>query len=228
MTTLLETLDVETGPDPVASIIWMHGLGADAHDFEPIVPELADGVDRPLRFVFPNAPVRPVTLNGGFPMRAWFDIVALGGSSVQLDERGIRESAAAIRALVRRENEHGIATNRIVLAGFSQGAGMAVFSGLRHPGRLAAIVALSGFPLLPATLDDEGEAANFATPVFLGHGSYDPMVSLRLGEELRRSLAARGNAVEWRTYPIEHGVSPEEVSDVAAFLRRVLVPSPDR
>lgn len=222
MTKLLETVDIETGTDPVASIIWMHGLGADAHDFEPIVPALAEPLRRPLRFVFPNAPVRPVTVNAGYPMRAWFDISVLGGSSVAPDEPGIRESAAAIRALVRRENEHGIPTNRIVLGGFSQGAGMAVFSGLRHPGRLAGMVALSGFPLLTSTLDAERQAANQETPIFLGHGTFDPMVDVRLGEELRSTLEARGYAVEWHTYPIQHTVSPEEVLHVAGWLRRVL------
>ncbi|MGH8287064.1 MAG: alpha/beta hydrolase [Steroidobacteraceae bacterium] len=222
MTKLLETVDIETGTDPVASIIWMHGLGADAHDFEPIVPALAEPLRRPLRFVFPNAPVRPVTVNASYPMRAWFDISVLGGSSVAPDEPGIRESAAAIRALVRRENEHGIPTNRIVLGGFSQGAGMAVFSGLRHPGRLAGIVALSGFPLLTSTLDAERQAANQETPIFLGHGTFDPMVDVRLGEELRSTLESRGYAVEWHTYPIQHTVSPEEVLHVAGWLRRVL------
>ncbi|MGQ0834645.1 MAG: alpha/beta hydrolase [Gammaproteobacteria bacterium] len=222
MTKLLETVDIETGADPVASIIWMHGLGADAHDFEPIVPALAEPLRRPLRFVFPNAPVRPVTVNAGYPMRAWFDISVLGGSSVAPDEPGIRESAAAIRALVRRENEHGIPTNRIVLGGFSQGAGMAVFSGLRHPGRLAGIVALSGFPLLTSTLDAERQAANQEIPIFLGHGTFDPMVDVRLGEELRSTLESREYAVEWHTYPIQHTVSPEEVLHVAGWLRRVL------
>lgn len=222
MTKLLETVDIETGTDPVASIIWMHGLGADAHDFEPIVPALAEPLRRPLRFVFPNAPVRPVTVNAGYPMRAWFDISVLGGSSVAPDEPGIRESAAAIRALVRRENEHGVPTNRIVLGGFSQGGGMAVFSGLRHPGRLAGIVALSGFPLLTSTLDAERQGANQETPIFLGHGTFDPMVDVRLGEELRSTLESRGYAVEWHTYPIPHTVSPEEVLHVAGWLRRVL------
>jgi len=222
VTKLLETVDIETGTDPVASIIWMHGLGADAHDFEPIVPALAEPLRRPLRFVFPNAPVRPVTVNAGYPMRAWFDISVLGGSSVAPDEPGIRESAAAIRALVRRENEHGIPTNRIVLGGFSQGAGMAVFSGLRHPGRLAGMVALSGFLLLTSTLDAERQAANQETSIFLGHGTFDPMVDVRLGEELRSTLESRGYAVEWHTYPIQHTVSPEEVLHVAGWLARVL------
>jgi phospholipase/carboxylesterase len=200
----------------------MHGLGADAHDFEPIVPELAAAIGRPLRFVFPNAPVRPVTVNSGYPMRAWFDISVLGGSAVAPDEPGIRESAAAIRALIRRENEHGIATNRVILGGFSQGAGMAAFSGLRHPGRLAGIVALSGFPLLSASLEAEAQEANKGTPVFIGHGTHDPMVDVRLGEALRKTFESNGNPVDWHSYPIQHAVSPEELRDVAAWLRRLL------
>jgi phospholipase/carboxylesterase len=222
VTATLDTLDIETAANPVATILWMHGLGADAHDFEPIVPELARLTSLPLRFVFPNAPVRPVTVNGGYPMRAWFDISVLGGSTVAPDEPGIRQSAAAIRDLIRRENEHGIATNRIVLGGFSQGAGMAAFSGLRHPGRLAGIVALSGFPLLVDTLEAEAQPSNRDTPVFVGHGTYDPMVHLSLGEALARMLETRGNPIAWHTYPIEHGVSPEEIVDVGAWLRRVL------
>jgi phospholipase/carboxylesterase len=222
VTSSLETVDVETGRDPVASVIWMHGLGADAHDFEPIVPEIARPLARPLRFVFPNAPVRPITVNSGFPMRAWFDLKALGGSSIAPDEPGIRESAAAVRELIRRENDHGIPTNRIVLGGFSQGAGLAAFTGVRHPGRLAGIVGLSGFPLLTETLDAEHSPANASTPVFLGHGTYDPVVDVSLGEALRDALESRGHSVEWHTYPMVHTVSIEELNHLVEWLRRVL------
>jgi phospholipase/carboxylesterase len=223
MGTLDPPLDVQTGANPVASIIWMHGLGADAHDFEPIAPQVAAALGKPLRFVFPNAPVRPVTVNNGYRMRAWFDISVLGGSSIAPDEAGIRESAAAIRALVRRENEHGVPTNRVVLGGFSQGAGMAVYTGLRHSGRLAGIVGLSGFPLLGATLDAERHAANQQTPIFLGHGALDPMVDVRLGEQLRDDLQARGYEVEWRSYPIPHTVSIEELQAMVGWLEKVLL-----
>jgi phospholipase/carboxylesterase len=226
VTRTLETVDVETGRDPVASIIWMHGLGADAHDFEPIVPEIAKPLARPLRFVFPNAPVRPITVNAGFPMRAWFDLTALGGASIAPDEPGIRESAAAIRALIRRENDHGIPTSRIVLGGFSQGAGLAAFTGVRHPGRLAGIVGLSGFPLLTETLDAERSEANASTPVFLGHGTYDPVVDVSLGDLLRSTLEARGYQVEWHTYPMVHTVSIEELNHLVEWLRRVIDRSP--
>jgi phospholipase/carboxylesterase len=222
VTLSLETVDVETGRDPVASIIWMHGLGADAHDFEPIVPELARPLGQPLRFVFPNAPVRPVTVNAGYRMRAWFDLKALGGSSIAPDEPGIRESAAAIRELIRRENDHGIPTNRIVLGGFSQGAGLAVFTGVRHSGRLAGIVGFSGFPLLTDSLDVERSSENASTPVFLGHGTYDPVVDVSLGEALRGALETRGYPVEWHTYPMVHTVSIEELNHLVEWLRKAL------
>jgi phospholipase/carboxylesterase len=222
VTQSLETVEVETGRDPAASIIWMHGLGADAHDFEPIVPEIARPLARPLRFVFPNAPVRPITVNAGYAMRAWFDLKALGGASLAPDEPGIRESAAAIRALIRRENDHGIATNRIVLGGFSQGAGLAAFAGVRHPGRLAGIVGFSGFPLLTETLDAERTEANASTPVFLAHGTYDPVVDVSLGDALRGALETRGYPVEWHTYPMVHTVSVEELNHLVEWLRRVL------
>jgi phospholipase/carboxylesterase len=214
----LDTVDVQTGPAPVGSIIWMHGLGADAHDFEPIVPELARPLGRPLRFVFPNAPLRPVSINAGYTMRAWFDIVALGGASLMADEAGIRASAASIRELIRRENDHGIPTSRIVLGGFSQGAAMAVFAGVRHPGKLAGIAALSGFAILPEKFDAERTAASEATPVFLGHGKNDPMVPLQRGEEARQLLESRGYPVEWHTYPLEHSVSMDEIKDLADWL----------
>jgi phospholipase/carboxylesterase len=221
VTTLLETVEIETGRNPVASIVWLHGLGADGHDFGPVVPELVRPSERALRFVFPHAPVRPVTLNNGYAMRAWYDIVGIDRQSRQ-DEVGIRGSAAAIRALVARENERGIAAERIVLAGFSQGGAMALFTGLRYPQTLAGIVGLSCYPVLASTLDAERHAANQQTPIFLAHGMFDPMIDVSLGEEGRKLLEARGYSVEWHTYPIPHSVSPEEIEAIAAWLRRVL------
>jgi len=221
VTTLLETVEIETGRNPVASIVWLHGLGADGHDFEPVVPELVRPGERALRFVFPHAPVRPVTLNNGCAMRAWYDIVGIDRQSRQ-DEVGIRGSAAAIRALVARENERGIAAERIVLAGFSQGGAMALFTGLRYPQTLAGIVGLSCYPVLASTLDAERHAANQQTPIFLAHGMFDPMIDVSLGEEGRKLLEARGYSVEWHTYPMPHSVSPEEIEAIAAWLRRVL------
>lgn len=221
MSTLLETVEVETGRNPAASVIWLHGLGADGHDFEPMVPELVQPGERALRFVFPHAPVRPVTLNNGYAMRAWYDIVGIDRQSRQ-DEAGIRASDAAIRALIARENERGVATGRIVLAGFSQGGAMALFTGLRYPETLAGIIGLSCYPVLASTLDAERHAANQKTPIFLAHGSFDPMVDVALGQEGRKLLEARAYNVQWHTYPMPHSVCPEEIEAIAAWLRRVL------
>ncbi len=221
MSTLLETVEVETGRNPAASVIWLHGLGADGHDFEPVVPELVPPGERGLRFVFPHAPVRPVTLNNGYAMRAWYDIVGIDRQSRQ-DEAGIRASDAAIRALIARENERGVGTGRIVLAGFSQGGAIALFTGLRYPETLAGIIGLSCYPVLASTLDVERHAANQKTPIFLAHGSFDPMVDVALGQEGRKLLEARGYNVQWHTYPMPHSVCPEEIEAIAAWLRRVL------
>jgi phospholipase/carboxylesterase len=218
--TLLETVEVETGRNPTASVIWLHGLGADGHDFEPVVPELVRSGEPALRFVFPHAPVRPVTLNNGYPMRAWYDILGIDRQSKQ-DEVGIRSSAAAVQALIARENERGISSNRIVLAGFSQGGAMALFVGLRYPERLAGIMGLSCYPVLAATLDAERQAANQETPIFLAHGTFDPMVDISLGREGHKLLEARGYPVEWHSYPMPHSVSPEEIQAIAAWLRRL-------
>ncbi len=221
MTALLETVELETGRNPTGSVIWMHGLGADGHDFEPVVPELVRPGERALRFVFPHAPVRPVSLNNGYAMRAWYDILGLDRRSQQ-DEVGIRGSAAAIRALIARENARGIASARIVLAGFSQGGAMALFVGLRAPERLAGIMALSCYAVLESTLDAERQAANQHTPIFMAHGTVDPMIDVSLGLHTCKLLEARAYQVEWHTYPMPHAVSPEEIDAIAAWLRRVL------
>jgi phospholipase/carboxylesterase len=219
---ILDAVEVETGKQILGSVIWMHGLGADAHDFEPIVPELDALVGLPLRFVFPNAPVRPITVNAGHAMRAWFDIVSFGGPP---DETATRASAASIRALMRRENERGVASDRIVLAGFSQGGAMAVFTGVRHPERIAGIMALSCFDPLPGTLAAERNAANQHTPIFMAHGTQDPMVPLARARMLESELTALGHAVEWHDYPMPHSVSMEEVRDIGAWLQRVFAPA---
>jgi phospholipase/carboxylesterase len=216
-----DVIEVQTGPNPTGSIIWMHGLGADGHDFEPIVPELVRSGERALRFVFPNAPVRPVTLNGGYPMRAWYDIIGLERGTAQ-DEVGIRGSYATIEWLIHRENERGIPSNRIVLAGFSQGGAMALFSGTRYSEKLAGIMGLSCYMLLDSTFAAERVPANQSTPIFLGHGTQDPVVSITLGESTRRLLEGAGYPVEWHQYTMPHSVCPQEVADIAAWLRRVL------
>jgi phospholipase/carboxylesterase len=221
LATLLEAVEVETGPQPRTSIIWLHGLGADGHDFEPIVPELAAELSLPVRFVFPHAPVRPVTINNGYRMRAWYDITGFDRSALQ-DEVGIRGSDAAVRALIQREYERGVETQRIVLAGFSQGGAMALFTGLRYPETLAGIIGLSCYIVLAATFDAERQAANQATAIFMGHGSFDPVVDIRLGEEGRKTIEARGYALDWHAYPMPHSVCPEEIRDLTSWLKKVL------
>jgi len=217
----METIEVETTAKPAGAIIWMHGLGADGHDFEPIVPELVRKNERGLRFIFPNAPTRPVTINGGYAMRAWYDIVGLDRKSSE-DETGIRASDALVRSLIQRENERGMPTERIALAGFSQGGAMALFSGTRYPEKLAGIMALSCYMLLAKSFAAERAAANQSTSIFMAHGLMDNVVHPQLGEESRQLLAKSGYAVEWHTYPMPHAVCPEEIGHIAEWLRRVL------
>jgi phospholipase/carboxylesterase len=216
----LETVEVEPRAAD-AAVVLMHGLGADGHDFESLVPELRLPEPASVRFVFPHAPVRPVTVNGGQRMRAWYDIAGLDRRSPE-DESGIRAVSEAIGALLRRERERGIAADRIVVAGFSQGGAMALFTGLRWPERLGGIVALSTYLPLAATLEAEAHPANAAVPVFMAHGSFDPIVPAGLGEGSRDRLLARGYDVEWHSYPMPHSVCADEVLDLRAFLLRAL------
>ncbi len=208
-------IEVLTGASPVGAVIWMHGLGADGHDFEPLVPELP-----PLRFVFPHAPVRPVTINGGYRMRAWYDLFGFDRNS-KLDLAGIKASDGHIHALIARENERGISSERIVLAGFSQGGAMALYSGLRCAQRLAAIVGLSTYLLAPDKLPLEKSAANQQTAVLPAHGVHDPVIDFALAEQTRTALSAAGYAVEWHSYAMQHSLCAEEVAHIAAFLARV-------
>jgi phospholipase/carboxylesterase len=216
-----DLVEVETGPNPVGTVIWMHGLGADGHDFEPLVPELVRPGERALRFVFPHAPVRPVTLNLGYPMRAWYDIISIERRAAQ-DEAGIRGSHAVVENLIRRENERGIATGKIVIAGFSQGGAMALYSGTRYPEKLAGIMGLSCYMLLETRFTAERAPANQATSIFLAHGTQDPVVAPALGEATRLLLEKEGYSVEWHAYQVPHSVCPQEATDIAAWLRRVL------
>ncbi len=217
--TLLDCVEVATGENPVASVVWLHGLGADGYDFEPIVPEL-DIPGIAIRFVFPHAPVRPVTLNAGFAMRAWYDIVGIDRTSPQ-DLEGIRQSQADVGALIRQEVSRGIEPSRIVLAGFSQGGAVALYAGLRYPERLAGIMGLSTY--LPHAADTAAErsAANATTPVFLAHGSMDPVVLPSLGDDTRTLLAQLGYSVDWHSYPVAHGVCPEEIADIRTWLQEI-------
>jgi phospholipase/carboxylesterase len=213
---------VEQNPDSpaVASVVWLHGLGADGHDFAPVPPVLGLPPELPVRFVFPHAPSIPVTLNMGFVMPAWYDIQNLGERGH--DVHGVERSAKQIRRLVEREGERGVKAHRIVLAGFSQGAAMALHVGLRYPERLAGILALSGYLLFGDRLDAEASDANRKTPIFQAHGVYDPMVELSYGMRSRALLEEKGYDVAWHEYPMEHAVCPQELADVGAWLRDVL------
>ena len=218
---LLPCIEQETGPHPDAAVIWMHGLGADGNDFVPIVGEMQLPPSLSIRFIFPHAPVRPVTLNNGFRMRAWYDIAA-GDLAHRPDIAGVQTSWQQIEALIAREVARGIVVRRIVLAGFSQGGVIALHTGIRHVERLAGIVALSTYVILPDTLADEASAANRDLPIFMAHGTADPMIGLDRGEAGRRALTAAGYPVEWHTYPMQHSVVLEEIAAVSAFLARAL------
>jgi len=215
---LLDTVEVSTGADPVCSVVWLHGLGADGHDFEPVVPHLGLGAAPAVRFVFPHAPVRPVTLNGGMPMRAWYDIAAISASRDQ-DEQGIEDSRRKVEALIAREAERGVPAHRLVLAGFSQGGALALHAGLRHGERLAGVMALSSYLLFPDRLAGERAAANAGTPVFLGHGTMDPVVPFAMGQAAAQALESLAYPLTWRSYALPHSVSMEELADIGAWLR---------
>jgi phospholipase/carboxylesterase len=221
MTQLLDCIEVQTAPNPIASVLWMHGLGADGNDFVPIVREFEMAGCPPMRFVFPNAPTMPVTINGGYVMRAWYDI--LGVDLVRReDEAGIRASAAHIEALLAREKSRGIPAKRIVLAGFSQGCAMTLFTGLRHAEQLAGMIALSGYLPIAEKTAAEAHAANKATPIFMAHGTQDGVVPIARAQASCDALQALGYTVQWHSYPMQHGVHPDEIDAIAAFLSEVL------
>ncbi len=215
----LETVEIEPAEPADAVVLLLHGLGADGHDFEPIATELAAPKRR---WVFPHAPLRPVTINRGLRMRAWYDVASLDGSAE--DEPGIAESAQAIRGLIARERERGVASDRVVLAGFSQGGALALHTGLREPSRLAGVVALSSYLPLAAKLAGEVHPANAAVPIFMAHGSNDPVLPYALGQRSRDLLRSRGYEVEWHSYPIAHSVCSEEVAELRDWLERTLPP----
>jgi len=218
---LLETVEAETGPQPASSVIVLHGLGADGHDFEPIARELDLQAIGAVRFVFPHAPVRPVTINGGYRMRAWYDLLGTEAAGRQ-DEAGLRASAALVERLLEREKQRGIPASRIVLAGFSQGCAMALMVGLRHGERLAGIAGLSGYLPLAHATDAERSPANRQVPVFLAHGTADDIVTAERGRQSRDFLRGLGYDIEWHEYPMGHSVCMEEVADLQAWLLRVL------
>lgn len=226
MTSVLPHIETSTGANPDASVIWLHGLGADGNDFAAIVPELDLDGGAPIRFIFPHAPSMPVTVNGGYVMPAWYDI--LGGDMQQReDEAGIGRSAQAIEALIAREVARGIRTERIVLAGFSQGCAMVLHTGLRHPSRLAGIMALSGYLPLAGQLAGQASAANRGLPIYMAHGTADPMIPIARAQASCDALQALGYPVQWHSYPMQHSVHPRELQDIAQFLQSVLAPQDD-
>ena len=217
----LDTIDIDTGAKPAASLIVLHGLGADGNDFVPFADEIDLRAVGAVRWVFPHAPMRPVTINGGYVMRAWYDI--LGTESLRReDEAGLREARAQVEALIARERERGVAASRIVLAGFSQGCAMTLMTGLRHAERLAGLAGLSGYLPLPADTAAERSPANADVPIFLAHGTYDPMIVLPRASASRDALRGLGYEVEWHEYAMPHSVCAEEIADLQRWLLRVL------
>jgi phospholipase/carboxylesterase len=225
MSQLLSCIEIESAPNPSAAVIWLHGLGASGDDFAAIVPEL-DLLGLPgIRFVFPHAPTMPVTINGGYVMPAWYDILGTelaSGAVRREDAAGIEQSRQAIEALIAREVARGIPASHIVVAGFSQGCAMALHTGLRHAQPLAGIMALSGYLPLANTMSAERHAANAHTPIYMAHGTQDPVVMLSRAEASRDKLTALGYAVQWHTYPMPHSVHPREIADISSFLKQVL------
>ncbi len=221
MTTVNDAVIIEP-PEPAdAAVIWLHGLGADGHDFEPIVPHLGVHNTRHIRFVFPHAPQIPVTINGGYVMRAWYDVVD-ADLRRRADEKGVRGSEQILRDYVAQELTQGIDSKRIVVAGFSQGGAIALHMGLRYPNPLAGILALSTYLPLPEAVAAQCHASNAAVPIFLAHGQYDPVIPFQAGENSRAQLESLGYSVEWHSYPMPHAVCPDEIMDIAVWLSAVL------
>lgn len=219
MTTCLPCIETSTGPIPTAAVIWLHGLGATGDDFAAIVPELDLTACPPIRFVFPHAPSMPVTINGGYVMPAWYDIITLDSTTRTVDEAGIVRSREAIRRLIERENQRGVPSERIFVAGFSQGGAIAYATALTHPQRLAGIIALSTYIPTPALLETEATAVNAVLPIFAAHGTEDDVVSPELGTRARDLVLRLGHDVAWHEYPMPHSVCIEEIIDIGAWLR---------
>ncbi len=221
---MLETIEIQTGPNPTAAVIWMHGLGADGNDFVPIVNELDLSGAPAIRFVFPHAPKIPVTINNGYVMRAWYDVSFgdLEGNTRRADEKGLRQSQAQIGALIARENERKIPFKNIVLTGFSQGGAISLQTGLRYPETLAGVMALSSYLPCSDSFTAEATSANAKTPVLIAHGTEDPVVPHAMGKSSYDRLLGAGYKVDWREYPMPHSVCLEEVRDIGAWLTAVL------
>ncbi|MBY0556944.1 MAG: alpha/beta hydrolase [Burkholderiaceae bacterium] len=222
MSTLLQTIEKDSGANPTVSIIWMHGLGADANDFVPMLHELDLRGLPSIRFIFPNADTMPVTINGGYVMRAWYDIVATDLGR-QEDEAGLRASQAKVEALIAREKARGIPANRIILAGFSQGCAMTLQTGLRQPEKLAGLMCLSGYVPIADKAAAEHTPQSLETPIFMVHGRMDPVIPVARAEQSRDLLKQLGYSVEWHDYAMQHSLCQEEVVHISAWLKRVLV-----
>ncbi|HEX2437670.1 MAG TPA: dienelactone hydrolase family protein [Methylomirabilota bacterium] len=218
---LLESLELETAPSPGAAVIWMHGLGADGYDFADVPPMLGLPRSLAVRFVFPHAPMMPVTINGGMVMRAWYDVLMAGGAR-QGDEQGLRGSQKKVEALIARETSRGIPAARLVLAGFSQGGAMTFQTGLRHPERLAGLMALSCYLPLADTVASEAHPANRDVPIFFAHGTDDASIPIERARRGREALTALGYGIEWHEYPMPHSVCDAELRDIGAWLTRIL------
>lgn len=217
----LQTIEIDSAPDPAAAVIWLHGLGADGNDFVPVARELDLSGCPPIRFLFPTAPAMPVTINGGHVMRAWYDIFSADLARRE-DESGLRASQTLVEALIAREKTRGIPAGRIVLAGFSQGCAMTLQTGLRHSERLAGLMCLSGYLPLAGAIAAEASDANRTTPIFMAHGRQDTVVGLAHAEQSRDRLNALGYQIEWHTYQMQHTLCPEEIEDIGHWLARVL------
>ncbi len=218
---LLKSVEINPAGAATAAIIWLHGLGADGHDFEPLIPQLGVVDELGVRVILPHAPHMPVTINNGMVMPAWYDIRGNDFRQAQ-DEQGIRTSASRLEALIARETARGIVPGRIILAGFSQGGAIALYTGLRHAGRLGGILALSTYLPMAERLAGEAAPANRDVPVMMAHGTADPVVPLLLAEQSRALLEAHGNPVEWHSYPMQHSVSPQEIADIRQWLLTIL------
>ncbi len=223
-----ESVEVGGGEKPDGTVIWLHGLGADGHDFEPIVAELDLDKQADLRFVFPHAPVRPVTINGGIPMRAWYDVMSLDRSGPQ-DEAGIRDSAETLKRLIEREHDRGVDYDRVVLAGFSQGGAIAMHTAMRFPEKLAGLMALSTWMPLEATIDGEvmqsPESQPRDLPVLMAHGSFDPMLPIAVGQHARDIMQKAGFNVQWHEFPMAHAVCAEEIAEIRRWLLSIFANS---
>ncbi len=221
---LLPSVKIETGPQPEFAVIWLHGLGADGHDFEPIVPELKLDQSPAVRFIFPHAPKRPVTINGGMEMRAWYDIYFTGDSGAETfkgNQDHIKESAKQLTDLIEHEVASGIPPNHIILAGFSQGGAISLYAGLRYDKPLAGMLALSTYLPMPETLADEGAPANKTIPMFMAHGLQDATIPIAVGKATEEKMTQAGHNIEWHQYPMAHSVSTDEIQDISVWLKKI-------